>query len=581
MSPAKGDPAAVAGRSDDPRANGRNRFGVVALLVGLFAALPFASSRLPAGADVVTHLYSIVHVDDLLAHGEPSLRWLPFDNGGYGNPRFVFYPAAPFYLAGALTLAGAPPDVALRLLFAAALVAAALGSHRWLRAALAGSGPAAGLAALAGSAIYALSPYLLFAVYQRASFAETVALGLLPWAALAVDAWVDGRTGIATPASALAALLFAHPLTAATFALYLGGRWGVDTESARPRRRPTATRLAALLLLGLAISAASWLPALAERSAIRSTHEDARGLRVERNALPLATTIRLLPGAAAPGLAAGALLLALAAWLPPGSAGTAQRRRLAGLGLAIALVALLLTTRSASPLWEATRGLTGVFQFPHRLLGVGTLGATLAAAAGLASALERARAPRRRVVAALVAALLATATPSLLRTRRLAPLPALDVATVVRLERGAGRFGTGEKGDFVPRAVRRFPPVALRPFDPEACWDELSGANLEVTAPRCGRTRHRLDLRAPEGGVVTLRAFDFPGWRARVDGVATPIEPDSQGRIAVRVPPGAERLEVRFGSTGDRRAGALLSLLGGAVAVALARRFTTRPDASS
>lgn len=81
----------------------------------------------------------------------------------------------------------------------------------------------------------------------------------------------------------------------------------------------------------------------------------------------------------------------------------------------------------------------------------------------------------------------------------MAALPALDVESVVRLERSSGRFGTGEKGDFVPRSVRRFPPVALRPFDLSTCWDELSGAGLDVTAARCGRTRHELDLSAPEG----------------------------------------------------------------------------------
>lgn len=75
---------------------------------------------------------------------------------------------------------------------------------------------------------------------------------------------------------------------------------------------------------------------------------------------------------------------------------------------------------------------------------------------------------------------------------------------------------------------------------------------------------------------MTLRAFAFPGWRARVDGVTTSIESDGQGRIAVRVPAGAERLEARFGGTADRRAAALLSTLGAAAWLVLVSGVTAR-----
>ena len=148
------------------------------LLLGavLLAAAPMLTPGLPVGADTVTHLYTLVHVEDLLRHGVLFSRWLPWQNGGLGNPRFLFYPWLPYDAVEPLVLLGLSPVVALRAAFVAALALAGFGGFAWCRQ------WCDARAAAVGGAAYALSPYVLFATYARASFAEVVALGIAPWA---------------------------------------------------------------------------------------------------------------------------------------------------------------------------------------------------------------------------------------------------------------------------------------------------------------------------------------------------------------------------------------------------------------
>jgi hypothetical protein len=48
------------------------------------------------------------------------------------------------------------------------------------------------------------------------------------------------------------------------------------------------------------------------------------------------------------------------------------------------------------------------------------------------------------------------------------------------------------------------------------------------------------------GGIVVLNVAHLPFWRARVDGVETTLAPVNGIHMALRVPPGAARVEIRY-----------------------------------
>ena len=87
----------------------------------------------------------------------------------------------------------------------------------------------------------------------------------------------------------------------------------------------------------------------------------------------------------------------------------------------------------------------------------------------------------------------------------------------------------------------------------------LAPARLAAAAPYCrGRgprpariVRHlarrvEIDVDAPCAGWLVLTDADYPGWRARVDGVATPIRRANALFRAVHVGPGGHRVEFDY-----------------------------------
>jgi hypothetical protein len=75
---------------------------------------------------------------------------------------------------------------------------------------------------------------------------------------------------------------------------------------------------------------------------------------------------------------------------------------------------------------------------------------------------------------------------------------------------------------------------------------------------------------SPVSFKVTVNTFDYPGWRAEIDGQPAPITPTEPfGLIGLSVPAGQRRIEVRFSSTPLRSAATALSLLSTLVVAAL------------
>ena len=356
--------------------------------------------------------------------------------------------------------------------------------------------------------------------------------------------------------------------------------------------------------LGLGLSAFFWLPAAAESGFVRlelarTAMFDYRGglfapgrLPPEAVPLPFSTRVPFLDGAFA-ALYGGvsrllpaelaveqALLVALAVAGGIG-AGRAAGRPGGAIQVWIWLILgaglWLLTTTWSAPLWAATPALPMV-QFPQRFNGPLSLCIALAAATGLALAGSW-RVPLRAAAGVVVGLLALSAIQARPYIADTPPPHDVDGRTLAAQEIDRFGAGTTSGGEFLPRTVyweQNLPGVhrGLRLYDdayPQAGWQaglvrvlEGQGAATAVyQAP--GWVGARVEGATPLR--LAVHQLLFPGWRAYLDGQPIPLAPvpdrpgvdASLGFMVLEVPAGEHHVEVRFGPTPARAAGAALS----------------------
>ncbi len=236
---------------------------VLVLLLTLPALHPLLRAELPRGGDTGLHLYRLVELDHCLRQGLLFPRWMPDLVYGYGYPLFNFYAPLSTYLTETLHLLGLALVPALRVGFILCLLGSGLAMYLFAREVF---GERAGLIA---AVAYVYAPYLLYNHYVRGSLSDALAFVWFPlvfWAFRRLALKGEERY-IVLGAVTYAALVLTHNVSslAATPVLLLYllalGMW-------RRRAFPWRAVLAALLL-GLALSAFFWLPALAEKQFTR------------------------------------------------------------------------------------------------------------------------------------------------------------------------------------------------------------------------------------------------------------------------------------------------------------------------
>jgi len=595
------------------------------IAVALLAAAPAILHGLPPGHDHALHLTWYTHFAAQLWDGDPRPRWLFTMNAGFGSPTFFFYGPTPYYISSAFRpLFRASPSFAdptsdefssrdpvgwrqLGLSAALALVLSGIGAFLWLREALraradARSPLAAGAlddsesprttgapddrraarAAFCGAIAYTILPYHVAAdLYTRAAFAEFWALAWIPWvlffakqrAAGAVGARRD-RAALVGLALATALLVTTHPPTALIFL-------GVPVLEAilvspTGRRTIAARRLLAGVLLGAALSAAYWLPALANQDEVRTRVPATDPRHYARNFLfdaapdrSFADFARALE--AITGLTALAALAAL-----PAARIAAPRAAILWAGVALASVALM--SPLSHPIWGLLPALQTI-QFPWRFNIV------LAVAAAATCALAAGAAPGRGARAGRVA--------------RAAPIFVL-VAVSIFLDWKAIRDGAVTRHALEPSlslmtVAAGMDNQDLRPRT--ARFEMFEGASLATLAARAERAHvvsgsgsagiagwgpRDIHVRtdSPDEILVVLDQLYFPGWRARLvpTGERIDVSPDPQWGLAMlRVPAG--RREVVLTPTGGVSDlwGAALSALAALTLVAILVRGARAP----
>lgn len=525
----------------------------VALLALLVAGPFWQVAGLPAGTpDEQLHTHRSAAVTRAFEQGVFWPRWFPTVYNGLGAPTFHHYSPALYWLVGAIHGTGIRLDQALKLLLTAALILSGFGIYGWLRFAFS---PAA---SLVGVALYLLHPHTLTRTfYFVGDYPQIFALLLMPvclWALTALHMQARPRNWLAA-VGALAALAFSHNLTAMTGAAVLALYWLLLAIGYR--RTDGLARCAAAALAAALLSAAFWLPSLADLTFVQIDNARQAFFHYSNHFLSwpdlfavqsLALDSRAGAPLKPPVTFGAATWLALAVGLVSAPLAARRERRFWALGGGLLALALLALTLNASePLWENIPGLS-FLQFPSRFLSIAPFGALPAAA--LAVDVWPAR--RRWLPATLLLTICATVlSPYLFPTHTpFTPPRQIERSSpedIRRSEQEGGAWGMTGSNEFLVRGADMEVIAGLSP-EPAAtsvAWRSPHEAVVDLS-----------DKTEP----MLLRLHFHPGWSA---GARARLSPGAAGWMQVSELRNPDQpLVIRWEGTAWQRRGERLSLLG-------------------
>ena len=555
--------------------NASTSLGILA--IALLAGWPLLVHGYPQGHDWIYELARAAEFRHALDEGQWPPLWAGNTNGGYGAPTFLYY--APLYSALAALfgagLGGFVPGATAALLVLLAVAAATM----WLAMrAMAGEDSAAARAApWLAAGLYVLHPYLLSDALIRNSSAEFAALAVAPLALHgALILAHKPIQGALTLAAGLAAVILAHNLTAlavATLVPYLsltvllGPAPSLDNAApAQPRPDPLQRRagllaLAGGIVLGLALAAWFWVPAVAYKPLLALDRLRSDKLDFHHNFMPLSSLLAGHEFFSAGWLTPmGLVCAAVVAWrAAPGP----SRRTLVALLIAAA-GCLWLATASSMAVWEHLP-LLELFQFPWRF--VGPLALVTALAAGVALRLWGQQRPTRQVRWVVAAGLTLACIAAIRPWQQSTPLPS---GAAQRLQRvltpeflRGGEIAVEFRDEYVvsgadPQAWKRDRPGAgrgpvLRSSSPVQVLSVQGGG---------GETAAALQLDHP--AQIELSRYAFEGWELELDQQPLAWRVSDSGCLRVLVPSGRHLLQISYRPPPLRAAMVALSALAAA-----------------
>ena len=576
------------------RAEGRTSPTIWLLLLILACApaiLPFATPGYFWNANDARHdAYFIFEYDRALRDGNLYPRWLPDMTFGYGYPLFNIYAPLAVMVGELFHLLGAGFTQAVEMVFALSILLSALAMFGFLRGSLGDA------AAFVAAVAYVYVPYHLFDMYQRAAMAESFSFVWMPLVLWGVKASVERPRwrSVAGLALAYAGLMLTSNLVAVVFTPVVVGYGLVVIVRQWVRKGKALTALARLLwppalggLLGLALSAWFWLPALLEFRYVNQAqwyggYYDYRqhfvylfqlfhprwgfGISVPGPDDVISFQVGLVPY-----LLALAGLWAVMEGLKP------ERGEGAYMAL-VAVAATFLTTGASAWLWEHVPGVAFA-QFPWRYLMITSV--ALAVLVGWA-----ATAPAHRLVPVLMAALLILGSAPYLYVEVVEPLPEQGPVGLPALMRFQASEDEMTGVTVFAKAIPRWSGLAeimVRGQDVRTRVEfghVQRDPNLDVRTLAYGTSWEKVWYRAtaPDRRIV-FNLQMYPGWTAYIyDASGARVQQvlrwqeleitDPYGLVTVPVPEGEHVLVLRFEDTPPRRVGKMVSLLGALVVLA-------------
>lgn len=515
--------------------------------------VPFFFIGIPSGHDFEFHINSWMEVLGQWRLGIIYPRWAALAHYGYGEARFVFYPAVSWLLGAALgtvlpwkIVSGAYVWLALTVSGCAMFMLA----RRWLTR----------YDAIVAAIMYAANPYYIVIVYWRSAYAELLAGALLPLLLLCMIEMAEDRRRAVVP---LALVMAAAALTNAPASVMVTYSVVVLALTLAILRRSPGILLyvAAAGLLGAAVAAFYILPASYEHKWANIVQVLSPGLRPEDNFL--FTTIadpdhnrfnQLV------SLVAATEMIVLAIAVLYSRRQREQTPQLWWTFVVWAGASTFLMFSFSAAVWLHFPLLRFV-QLPWRWLLCLNVTLVLLMAMVWKQWLWR--------VTAFLLMLAALAFAG----RHVQPPwwdHARDIADIVTQHRTrAGYEGTDE-----------YAPAGADPYDVKRDAPLVAlntGAPLRAEVQRWGPETKLFIAEASEPGKLVLRLFNYPAWQVEVNGhrVETETQEDT-GEMLIPIAAGKSTVQIRFMRTWDRTVGGIMSLVGAAILLWYARGRSDR-----
>ncbi|MCO5245838.1 MAG: 6-pyruvoyl-tetrahydropterin synthase-related protein [Anaerolineae bacterium] len=563
----------------------RNHFDrelILLLIFSIFAVAALLSPGFFFRAHDADHtVFYLIEFDASIRDGILWPRWSPDHAMGYGYPFWVVYAPLAYFAAEVFHLLGVGFTASIKIVMALSALFGGWGMYALLRRWWGRNGIGRG-AALVGGLVYVYAPYHLLTLYVRAAFAEYVAMAWFPWVILAFDDVVEwgGLRRIALAALALGALFLTHSATLMVFtpllAIYL--LFALVRKTIRQRREQESWRqvigsfaqVVAAGLLAVGLAAIFLLPLAAEQGAVQQKDWVAENYLYQKHFVWPNQFVDPFwgfgfsddPTGPNDGMSfqlgiVGVVLALVAAVV--GLRRASHRRGQTAFFVVALLAVLLLMMPLARPVWDAF-GPAALIQFPWRLLSTASLFLAILAGAAVGNTLgtgEGSQFPAAHVLGLVV--VLASLAFTVPQYTDIQPIDE-SVQSIMRFELAYP--------DMIGHTAAVQESFTESPLLPQYLAGEplqkvaLIAGSGEVETLRTGGSSvdARVNLDSPS--TVLFYTYDFPGWRATVDGqpAAHRTEPP-YGLIAVDVPAGDHRVSIRHGGTPDRDAGTWISVV--------------------
>jgi hypothetical protein len=543
--------------------------GVIVLTAVILISLSFFYGQF-LGDDFDFHVDSWMEVAQQWHQGVVYPSWAAGAWGGFGEPRFIFYPPMSRLMGaglGEILPWRAVPGAFLFL----TLVLAGISMHRLARSWLSAD------AALAAAVIYMASPYHMMDIYVRSAFSEILAGAFLPLVLLCVlNCARDEHINSPRPHRGLASKFALRNVALLSIAYALV--WLTNAPAAvltsyaiaflliilAFRRRSLAPlwQGSAGIALGLMLASAYIIPAVFEQrwvvieEAISEPLVYANSFIFQWITDPGNHVFNVMITYVAVFEIAIAFAAAFFVRRRTGKFGTA--------GFALLALAILSIVFMLQPTGYPLQYLPKMrfLQFPWRWLTL--LGISFAAFFG--GAIVRAR---RRLALGLIYLIILAGTGKVI-CKYFAKWDATSEEIRMAdasIQNGKGYDGVveyrpdfGEEAD-LPIGV---PLVELLPVGTE----RLSAARSEqmngtVSIESWLAQNKIFTITSPAPVVAAVHLLEYPAWQVRINGRPADRQADSYfGQILLALPTGASHVEIRFGWTRDRTAGCAVSGIG-------------------
>ncbi|MBI3240954.1 MAG: hypothetical protein HYZ49_01510 [Chloroflexi bacterium] len=555
---------------------------LVVSLFALFTAQPLFVRQLTCSDDNPFALARAVNLEQLIRDGHIFSRWSPHMAHGYGFPFYNYYGALSSFALVAIHSLGFIYPTALHILFGLCIWGAGLGAYAFARE---WWGEAGGVVA---AVLYLTAPYLAFDILFRGALAETLALVWLPLilftlhralnspthashSSFGVWNWGFGTWGFLASLS-FAALMFTHNTSSLAALPLVTGYVALMAFLHRDWRKLFQGGL--IVVIGLALSARFWLPALAEINLVQTDrllvppiftyYTNYLSLR-ELFAPPAAIDPLLINPSPAKALGLVAIVLALVGLVAVVWQAARNRQQRTALSFVVwtllcLAVYIFLTLPLSQPIWDHVP-LVPFIQFPWRFLGPAALCAALLAGGG-----GRWLTRHQWTAAAAIALIAALGHLSWWYPRYCEPFKEISLGSTLQYEYDTFTIGTTAKGEYLPRTVTLLPDddsiaeALMRGEQPQYLTGLPAASTLTLLDP--DPLNYEATVTVARLTQVTFNQFYFPGWRATLDGQQTDIIlTPGTGLITVLIPAGTHTLRFHFGTTPVRAAGDTISII--------------------